>query len=242
MDKLYKKSEVVFAITWIVIYVLSLSVADNIPIEKFPDKAITLIVSAILTAIILIWMSKHNLLQKYGICSLKISSKRLFYFLPLLIIISGNFWFGVTVKNSLIEIIFYMLSMLFVGFLEEIIFRGFLFKAMSKDNLKVAIVVSSITFGIGHIVNLINGNEMDLFSNVMQIIYASAAGFLFTSIFYKVKSLWPCIITHGLVNASSIFVDSVALTQTQEVLVMIVWTVTSIGYAIYILKLKDTDY
>ena len=241
MDKLYKKSEVLFAVTWIVIYVLSLSIADNISIEMLPNKAITLIVSAILTAIILVWMSKHKLLQEYGICSLKISSKKLLYFLPLLIIISGNFWFGITVKNYLIEIVCYVLGMLCVGFLEEIIFRGFLFKAMSKDNVKVAIVVSSITFGIGHIVNLINGSGMDLFSNLMQIIYATAAGFLFTIIFYKGKSLWPCIITHGLVNASSVFVDVESLTKTQEITVMVVWTVISVTYAIYILKLKEID-
>ena len=241
MDKLYKKSEIIFAIVWIAIYVISLSFAESVTIEAFPNKVIPLIVGVILTIIIFLWMNKHKLLQEYGICSLKISSKKLLYFLPLLIIISGNFWFGITVKNSLIEIICYVLSMLCVGFLEEIIFRGFLFKAMIKDNVKVAIAVSSITFGVGHIVNLINGSGMDLFSNLMQIIYATAAGFLFTIIFYKGKSLWPCIIAHGLVNASSVFVDAESLTKTQEISVMMVWTVISVAYAIYILKLKEID-
>jgi hypothetical protein len=38
--------------------------------------------------------------------------------------------------------------------IEEVIFRGFLFKALQKDKLSVAIIVSSVTFGFGHIVNL----------------------------------------------------------------------------------------
>lgn len=90
-----------------------------------------------------------------------------------------------------------------VGVIEEIIFRGFLFKAICKDNIKLAVFISGITFGMGHIVNLLNGN--DLIPTLLQICYATAIGFLFTIIFYKGKSLLPCIITHGAVNSLSIF-------------------------------------
>jgi len=82
-------------------------------------------------------------------------------------------------------------------------YRGFLFKMMAKDNIKSAIIVSSITFGIGHIVNLLNG--ADLVPTLMQICYAISIGYLFVIIFYKSKSLVPCIITHSLVNSLSIF-------------------------------------
>lgn len=60
--------------------------------------------------------------------------------------------------------------MINVEFIEEIIFRGFLFKMMEKDNVKRAIIVNEITFGIGHIVNLLNGEE--LIPTLMQICYA----------------------------------------------------------------------
>ena len=43
--------------------------------------------------------------------------------------------------------------MLCVGFMEEVIFRGLLFKAIAKDNAKMAIVISSVTFGLGHVLN-----------------------------------------------------------------------------------------
>ena len=90
---------------------------------------------------------------------------------------SINLWKGVTIKLSVLETALYVLSMLCVGFIEEIIFRGFLFKALCKDNLKLAIVISSVTFGMGHIVNLLNGS--DLIPTLLQIAYATAIGFLF---------------------------------------------------------------
>ena len=96
-----------------------------------------------------------------------------------------------------------MLNMVNVGFIEEIIFRGFLFKMMEKDNVRSAIIVTSVTFGIGHIINLLNGSE--LISTLFQILSAISIGYLFVIIFYKGNSLIPCIITHALFNAFSVF-------------------------------------
>jgi membrane protease YdiL (CAAX protease family) len=89
------------------------------------------------------------------------------------------------------------------GYVEEIIFRGFLFKAMAKDNLRVAIIVSAVTFGMGHIVNL--ANTADTFGVLLQISYAIVIGFLYTIIVWKGGSLWPCIASHVFVNGTSVF-------------------------------------
>ncbi|MBD5536303.1 MAG: CPBP family intramembrane metalloprotease [Lachnospiraceae bacterium] len=72
-----------------------------------------------------------------------------------------------------------------VGFIEEVIFRGFLFKALAENNVKSAVIISSVTFGLGHLVNLFNGSGMDLINNLCQIcfaintlnIFANEAGF-----------------------------------------------------------------
>ena len=117
-----------------------------------------------------------------------------------------------------------------VGFLEEIIFRGFLFKMMAKDGLKSAIIVSSLTFGLGHIVNLLNG--ADFIPTLMQVCYAVSIGYLFVVIFHKSKSLVPCIITHSVFNAVSIFNDG----STSIYIRSIVIIALTLGYAIYINK------
>lgn len=90
--------------------------------------------------------------------------------------------------------------MLCVGFLEEVIFRGFLFTSIAKDTTKSAIIISSVTFGIGHIINLFNGSGMDLLSNLCQIVFAIAVGFLLVTIFYRGGSLLPCILVHSAIN------------------------------------------
>ena len=134
---------------------------------------------------------------------------------------------------SVSETVLFILSMLCVGFIEEVIFRGFLFKAMCKDNVNLAIFVSSITFGMGHIINLLNGRE--LIPTLLQICYATAIGFLFTIIFYKGKSLWPCIIAHGVFNSLSNFsIKNYSLMS--DVISAAILCIICVGYALWILR------
>ena len=103
--------------------------------------------------------------------------------------------------------------MLCVGFLEEVIFRGLLFKALAKDNIKSAVVISSVTFGIGHIINLFNGSGMDFVNNLCQIVFAIALGFLLVTIFYRGGSLLPCILVHSAINTLGTFASDAGLTM-----------------------------
>ena len=184
---------------------------------------------------------KNGYMTKYGLCKPEIPASKLMYYIPLIIIGTINVWYGFALNLSLLESLLYVASMILVGFLEEIIFRAFLFVEMAKDNVKTAIIISSITFGIGHIVNLFNGSGVDLFSNMLQVVYAIAAGFLFTIIFYKTKSLWPCIITHSVLNASSAFANESAASHALEVGTAAALTVIAIGYAIYIIMKVETE-
>jgi membrane protease YdiL (CAAX protease family) len=136
---------------------------------------------------------------------------------------------GIHINNTTSEIIFHIITMLNVGFLEEIIMRGFLFKMMEKDNVKRAIIVSSITFGMGHIVNLLNG--ADFVPTLLQVCYAIAIGYMLVMVFYKSKSLIPCIIFHGIFNALSIF-----STGKSTVISSIILIILCLGYTLYINK------
>ena len=102
---------------------------------------------------------------------------------------------------------------------------------MEKDNLKLATVVSSVTFGIGHIVNLFNGAE--LLPTLLQICYATAIGFLFVIIFIKSKSIIPCIIAHSVNNALSIFNQESMMSLHLAPIIMII---IPIMYSWYIIK------
>lgn len=222
MKKIFEKNETLFCILLIVFYIIVNSYCiQNFGIEDYRSTIINTIFSLVLIFVIV---------NYYGLTKVR-NLKRYLYFIPLLLIISVNLWNGININNTPNEIIFYILTMLNVGFLEEVIFRGFLFKMMEKDNVNRAIIISAITFGIGHIVNLLNGSN--LIPTLMQISYAISIGYLFVIIFYKSKSLIPCIITHCLVNSLSIFnvENTVSLYVSSMFLIII-----SLVYAIYINK------
>lgn len=232
MYRLYKKNVLNFSLAWIIACVVLLSAADSLSVSLGFEKIITAPVSMVFALLMFGFIKKHNLSEQYGLCSFMGSLKNYLYFIPLGLMISVNLWNGVTMNVSVLETVLFILSMLCVGFIEEVIFRGFLFKAMCKDNIRLAIFVSSITFGLGHIVNLLNGRE--LLPTLLQICYATAIGFLFTIFFYKGKSLLPCIITHSIFNSIAIF--AVQRTQMFSIITSILLCVISLGYALWILK------
>jgi len=232
MKKLYEKNELAFSLTWVIAYVVLFSAADNISDSLGFQKIITAPAGVLFALLLFLWIRKNQLSEKYGLCPFKGNWKEYLYFLPLLLILTTNLWNGFAVNASAAETALHILSMLCVGFIEELIFRGLLFKAIYRSSLKQAILISSITFGIGHIVNLLNG--ADLLPTVLQICYAAAIGFLFTVIFYKSGSLLPCIIAHGIFNSLSIF--SVQGSELFGIASSAALCVISAGYALWILK------
>ena len=242
MNKLYKKNEVTFAIIMIVIYVIGTSVAESISASIGVEKLVPAIFHVLFTAVIFGWIKRNGLMEKYGLVLPRYSLKYVWYYFPLILIACFGLFAGFEIQYSVVETILFVISMLCVGFLEEIIFRGFLFVGMSKSNLKSAIIVSSITFGIGHIVNLFNGQDM--LNTVMQIVFAIAVGFALVVLFYKGKSLLPCIIFHGLNNALSAIEKSntevakmLSISEARFEMVFVLLSIVILSiYIIFILK------
>ena len=54
MKRIYEKNELLFAILWIVIYVLSMSIADGLSQNVGVEKSITVVVSLILSSFLLV--------------------------------------------------------------------------------------------------------------------------------------------------------------------------------------------
>lgn len=227
MKKIFEKYETLCCILLIVLYVVINSYCmQNFGLEDYRSTIINTVFSVAVLALVI----SLKRVAYYGLVKVT-DAKKYLYFIPLLLIVSVNLWNGINVSHAPGKIIFYMLSMVNIGFLEEIIFRGFLFKMMAKDNLKSAVIVSSITFGLGHIVNLLNG--ADLVPTLMQICYAVALGYLFVIIFYKSKSLVPCIVAHIVIDVLSVFNVENSLSVY---IIPVFLIVVSVGYAIYINK------
>ena len=234
MKKLFDKDEVWFAVAWILLYVVGFSNADSLSEAIGVPKLLTVLVGLVISLLLYGFIRKAGLSEYLGLCPVKGQRSRFLYFIPLLIISSVNFWNGLTCNYDILETVLFILSMCFVGFLEEVIFRGLLFKGMCRSNVTVAILVSSLTFGMGHIVNLFLGAPV--FDTMLQLVYASAIGFCYTALFHTGGSILPCILSHIFVNSNSAF--AVTPDNRTHILITLIQTVLSIGYGIWLLHPK----
>ena len=236
MKKLYEKNELTFAIVWIVVYCVLQSVANPLNRLIGIEYSVSAAFCVLQTAILLTFILKNNLTKQYGLCSSPVPAWRFLFYLPLIVLASGNLWNGVAVNYTPAETACRIVCMLCVGFLEEVIFRGLLFRAIAKDNVKSAIIISSVTFGIGHIINLFNGSGMNLVENLCQIVFAIAVGFLLVTIFYRGGSLLPCILVHSAINTLSTFANDANLTAEMHLLHLGILIVITVAYTLILTR------
>ena len=210
MRKLYEKNELTFALVWIGLYVVVMNIAlqfcggfDYLASKTAAQVLVPVVCICVLAVGSTVWIIRNGLAEKYGLCRFKGTLKQFLYFLPLIIMSCVNLKNGLGLTAPLAVALLMMVNLAVAGYVEEIIFRGFLFRCMAKDNLRSAIIVSAVTFGAGHIVNL--ANTADTLGVLLQVCYAIVIGFLYTIVVYKGGSLWPCIASHMFVNGSSAF-------------------------------------
>ena len=254
LKKLYSKSEIGFALVWIGLYVLVMNIAmkvcggfDNLAEKTTEQLMVPVACIAVLAALSTGWIIKNKLTEKFGLCRFRGHAQKWLWFVPLVAMSCINLKNGLCLTAPAAVSLLMMVNMAAAGYVEEIIFRGFLFRAMAKDNLKSAIIVSAVTFGAGHIVNL--GNTADTLGVLLQVGYAIVIGFLYTVIVYKGGSLWPCIVSHMFVNGSSVFapeqgaftdlvstVFGQALPDTVQTCSAVLISVIAGGYALWLWK------
>ena len=230
MRKFYEKKEILFAVLWIIVYCVAAGTVRG----NYGDESLYMLITlAVMAAGIVAFVKAYHLEEKYGLVKWRGKARDYWFFFPMLIIMTGNLWGGFGMDYSGIHQVYAVCSMLLVGFVEEMLFRGFLFRALlQKDPAPVAISISAITFGIGHIINLFTGQAS--LDTAIQIVYAVAFGFLVTMVFYKSGSLVVCIILHGMVDVFSKFNN----VEGSEMIAYAYIGVTVILSAVYCLSLS----
>ncbi len=233
MKKLYEKSEITFAILWIVIYTVCMGNLRSLG----DDSPILMAALIVISILMFLWVRITGTMEYYGLTGWAKNSKAMLWFIPLWIISSTNIWIGISPDYPMPGLLYAAVMMAFVGFAEELIFRGFLFKAMLKGgSVKTAIIISSVTFGLGHILNLFIGQ--DLVETLIQMVFAVIVGFVFTMVFYKGGSLWPCILAHSVIDVTSVFCSGES--PVLEWIVHIAVFILGVSYCLYLVKLVET--
>ncbi len=232
---MYQKSEITFAILWIVIYTVGMGTLQN---NFGLDSLWHMLGLIVISAAIFLFVKKNGLMEKYGLAGWAKNSRAMLWFIPLWLLSCLNLFSGFQPDYPVPGLIYAAVSMTLVGFAEELIFRGFLFKAMLKDgSVKAAVIVSSVTFGMGHIMNLFTGH--DLVETLNQVVFAVAVGFVFTLVFYKSGSLLPGILAHSFIDVISVFASDEG-SQLMNLILHIVTIVVSAAYCLYLGKGVET--
>ena len=117
----------------------------------------------------------------------------------------------------------------------RLLFRGYLFRALRQESLKTAVLVSGLTFGLGHIVNLLNGAE--LLPTLMQGVYAMAIGVMLSTFMARAKHIAPCCAFHAVFNALSTFSNEAGQTVGDQLAASAATTALAAGYAAYLWRM-----
>ena len=219
---------------WIIIYIATVNIGNAL--SEITGVAANTITGAMLIAlsiILVLYLKKNNKFEAYGMKGIKKTDfrKTLFY-VPLILLAIIQYFSGIDPTLSMKDILAVCLLMLGVGFVEELIFRGFLFKGISaKSGINRAILISGITFGIGHIVNLLMGyTYIEQFG---QIVVAVGIGIVLALLAAVTKSIVPGILFHIVFNIGGTIMKQDA---GQQLYMLIAIVIISVSYVIYLYR------
>ena len=235
LRELYEKNGILFAVLWIILYCAIMTPVIG---KHGEDSPVMMLALLIVAGLLFAFVKANRLEAAIGLDGWPKNTRKYLYFIPMWILATGNLWGGVSLNYKGTGQVIAILSMLLVGFIEEMIFRGFLFRALlKKNNVLSAVVISAATFGMGHLVNLLSGQATK--ETVIQVFFAISLGFVFTLVYYKSGKLLPCIIAHSLIDAFS----TVAADSHMGDMIY-VWTtiIVSAFYCIYLWKLPGNGF
>ena len=150
------------------------------------------------------------------------------------------FDYNPTIWKVLIEGIIYYIG---VAIVEELYVRGLLLNLIEKlfykkkNNTEIAIILSSVIFGLGHIFGVLNQPVLII---ITKVVWTIAMGMYFGAIYKKTNNLWLPIILHYLINICALPYCFTTITTYPNIsLYIILPTYILLGiYSLYIMKRK----
>lgn len=227
MIRTLETKPVAHAVFWIVLYIAIVNVGDAL------GGTANLATSLLLTAfsIGLFFYSKTRIHVGFDSFS-KSDAKRTLYYLPLAVLVGLSFLGEIDASLSITDILIAVLLMINVGYVEEMLFRGYLLEAIEKGKgKKRAIIISGITFGIGHIVNILRG--YDASELAVQIAGAVAIGLVLALLVVLTRNLIPGILFHILFNIGGTI--TVQESSSEVVLLLLIIGICA-AYLLYLLR------
>lgn len=109
-----------------------------------------------------------------------------------------------SIAKVLVEGVIYYVG---VAIIEELYVRGLLLNLIekmftkSKNSTLIAVILSSVIFGVGHIFGVLNQSLLVI---VSKVVWTVGMGMFFGVIYKKTSNLWLPIIIHFLINVCAV--------------------------------------
>jgi membrane protease YdiL (CAAX protease family) len=153
-------------------------------------------------------MKKYDMLKRYRY---KLNRKDILISWMFFIYIAANIQMVSLKGVPAINVALMILDCFMVGLYEETIFRGFVLSLLlkggneSRKQTIIAVVISSVTFGLMHLSNL---SKTPLISVLYQVAYATIIGIAFSAVLLRTNwNLMWCITLHTLYDIADGFGD-----------------------------------
>ncbi|WP_054000053.1 CPBP family intramembrane glutamic endopeptidase, partial [Ahrensia marina] len=231
----------VILILWIATTVLPGKLASSGPTELVDTAAGGVAWSILAASILLIaaiwWFGWRDL----RFASPRKSTLKILWLpcLVLLVPLALVFFLGLPPISLVVLVLF---NSLLVGFSEETMFRGVLFRALRGPlSIWPAIIITSIAFGSVHILN--GFTTGDFGAATIQAVSAACSGVLLIALLIRTGSIWVPIIYHALWDAL-LFIMAVAASdkKTAEPAASTVETATGLGHIVVPLLLVMPNF
>lgn len=193
------------SVIWIILYGIIYSVSEKCSKLLGADHFITVFGTMLYLVALYLFLKKRKRLSVYGLCFPECWRKKdIGWLIPLLTFSFANVY--LRGNQTMLQSSWVMfLLMLFTVFLEELLFRGYLpvylFEKCGIKNKTIGMIISSVLFGMFHIVNLFQG--ADILYTMIQMLCAFGIGLCLCVLVSHYKSVFPGTIIHYLINITS---------------------------------------
>lgn len=188
----YRATFLLFAVAVMVF----LGVGTAVTLLELAPWSLQIIAFVLILGICLILLRKNRWWSDIGLRAPYQRRLLWLFWLPF-VPVFGNLLDGVHVTDSA-QILLFLVMALLSGFVEEILFRGLILRALLPTGIWRAALLSAALFGSMHILNVLTMSN-PVYA-LLQVGYAAAIGFAYAVLVIRTGTLWPLILAHCLTN------------------------------------------
>ncbi len=222
--------------------IVTISAGLSVAVLDLPADVVELAAEFVLAVAVVVVVTRMGMWRHIGFHRLRTMRDLRFFWIPLIPVLMAlpaavAAIGGLEVSRAPERLIFWLSLAILVGFVEEVSFRGLILRALVPRGVWLAAVVSSLLFGLMHVLNLLFGAGLD--ATLLKVGYATTMGFAFAAVALRTGVIWPLVVIHALVNVVA-FATADATTATavtgSDVLVSAVYAAMFTVYGILVLR------